>query len=395
MQDLVKQIKKNLDERLLLISVSNPRNAQEIKKYTIRPVQMKGELLFQVSAFTKTKVFHENFKKEMLEDRLFAILPSYKQVLVKTLSGEFSALINKHGKAAVKIRPVSGSPQAKSKSADIEERLSHNRKKKYILEEGKKVPFLVDLGVMTKEGNIVQKKYDKFRQINRFLEFIRDVVPYLPKDREITILDFGCGKSYLTFAMYYYLNVLKGYEIRIVGLDLKEDVIRDCRRLAKKYGYDNLHFLEGAIEDYEGLSQVDMVVTLHACDTATDYALYKAVKWNAKVILSVPCCQHELNLQYKKAAGTEFEPIADYGILKERFCALATDGVRAKILESKGYETQILEFIDMEHTPKNLLIRAVRTKPLTEVPLQEAKGFCEKFGFRPSLLTLLEEDTSC
>lgn len=395
MQDLVKQIKKNLDERLLLISVSNPRNAQEIKKYTIRPVQMKGELLFQVSAFTKTKVFHENLKKEMLEDRLFAILPSYKQVLVKTLSGEFSALINKHGKAAVKIRPVSGSPQAKSKPADIEERLSHNRKKKYILEEGKKVPFLVDLGVMTKEGNIVQKKYDKFRQINRFLEFIRDVVPYLPKDREITILDFGCGKSYLTFAMYYYLNVLKGYEIRIVGLDLKEDVIRDCRRLAKKYGYDNLHFLEGAIEDYEGLSQVDMVVTLHACDTATDYALYKAVKWNAKVILSVPCCQHELNLQYKKAAGTEFEPIADYGILKERFCALATDGVRAKILESKGYETQILEFIDMEHTPKNLLIRAVRTKPLTEVPLQEAKGFCEKFGFRPSLLTLLEEDTSC
>ncbi len=395
MQDLVKQIKKNLDERLLLISVSNPRNAQEIKKYTIRPVQMKGELLFQVSAFTKTKVFHENLKKEMLEDRLSAILPSYKQVLVKTLSGEFSALINKHGKAAVKIRPVSGSPQAKSKPADIEERLSHNRKKKYILEEGKKVPFLVDLGVMTKEGNIVQKKYDKFRQINRFLEFIRDVVPYLPKDREITILDFGCGKSYLTFAMYYYLNVLKGYEIRIVGLDLKEDVIRDCRRLAKKYGYDNLHFLEGAIEDYEGLSQVDMVVTLHACDTATDYALYKAVKWNAKVILSVPCCQHELNLQYKKAAGTEFEPIADYGILKERFCALATDGVRAKILESKGYETQILEFIDMEHTPKNLLIRAVRTKPLTEVPLQEAKGFCEKFGFRPSLLTLLEEDTSC
>ena len=395
MQDLVKQIKKNLDERLLLISVSNPRNAQEIKKYTIRPVQMKGELLFQVSAFTKTKVFHENLKKEMLEDRLFAILPSYKQALVKSLSGEFSALINKHGKAAVKIRPVSGSPQAKSKPADIEERLSHNRKKKYILEEGKKVPFLVDLGVMTKEGNIVQKKYDKFRQINRFLEFIRDVVPYLPKDREITILDFGCGKSYLTFAMYYYLNVLKGYEIRIVGLDLKEDVIRDCRRLAKKYGYDNLHFLEGAIEDYEGLSQVDMVVTLHACDTATDYALYKAVKWNAKVILSVPCCQHELNLQYKKAAGTEFEPIADYGILKERFCALATDGVRAKILESKGYETQILEFIDMEHTPKNLLIRAVRTKPLTEVPLQEAKGFCEKFGFRPSLLTLLEEDTSC
>lgn len=395
MQYLVEKIKNILNEELILISISNPRNTQDVKKYTIRPVQMKKRLLFQVSGFTKTKVFHENLEKGQLEDKLFLLLPLYKQVLVKTLSTEFSALINKHGKAAIKVRPISACPSIKALPSDNGQRLCHNRKKKYILEEGMKIPFLVDLGVMTAEGKIVHKKYDKFRQINRFLEFIRDVTVHLPKDREITILDFGCGKSYLTFAMYYYLNILKGCEVRIIGLDLKEDVISRCERLAVKYGYDKLHFLEGSIEQYEGLSEVDMVVTLHACDTATDYALYKAVKWNAKVILSVPCCQHELNAQYKKQPGTEFGIIADYGILKERFCALATDGLRAKMLEAKGYETQILEFIDMEHTPKNLLIRAIRTKPEAEFLPEEAERFCESFGFRPTLLTLLEEDKSC
>lgn len=393
MQYLVEKIKKSLNEQLVLISISNPRNAEEIKKYSIRPVKIKDRLLFQISAFTKTKAFHENLEKQALLDRLSLLLPLYKQVLVKTLTEELSALMNKHGKAAVKIRPVSGLAAAEISFSDKEQRLSHNRKKKYILEEGMDIPFLVDLGVMSREGKILHKKYDKFRQINRFLEFIRDVVPYLPKDREITILDFGCGKSYLTFAMYYYLNVLKGLEVRIIGLDLKEDVIRHCAGLSQKYGYDKLYFLEGAIEDYEGLSSVDMVVTLHACDTATDYALYKAVQWGAKVILSVPCCQHEFNAQYNEKAG-EFDLIADYGILKERFCALATDGLRAKLLESRGYETQILEFIDMEHTPKNLLIRAVRSKAASEFPQKEAESFCEKFGFHPTLLALLEEDQS-
>jgi SAM-dependent methyltransferase len=221
------------------------------------------------------------------------------------------------------------------------------------------VPFLVDLGVMTKEGKIVNSRYDKFKQINRFLEFIEDILPSLSKDREQTIIDFGCGKSYLTFAMYYYLKVLKGYDIRVIGLDLKEDVINNCNVLARDYGYDKLNFYVGDIASYKDVNSVDMVVTLHACDTATDYALANAVKWGAKVILSVPCCQHEAN---KTIDNEILKPVMDYGILKERLAAIITDASRAKMLEANGYDTQILEFIDMEHTPKNLLIRAVKSK---------------------------------
>lgn len=210
---------------------------------------------------------------------------------------------------------------------------------------------------MTADGRIVHSRYDKFRQINRFLEFVQDILPKLPKGREINIIDFGCGKSYLTFAMYYYLKELNGFDIRVIGLDLKQDVIDHCNQLARKYGFEKLAFYHGDIASYEGVDQVDMVVTLHACDTATDYALAKAVRWNASVILSVPCCQHELNRQMK---NDMLEPVLQYGLLKERMAALYTDGIRAEILENHGYRTQILEFIDMEHTPKNVLIRAVK-----------------------------------
>ena len=246
--------------------------------------------------------------------------------------------------------------------------------------------ILKDLGVMTAEGKIVRTKYDKYRQINRFLEFIEDILPRLSRDREITILDFGCGKSYLTFAMYYYLRELKGYDVNIIGLDLKTDVIEKCNSLALRYGYEKLHFYHGDIADYEGVSCVDMVVTLHACDTATDYALAKAVEWGAEVILSVPCCQHEVNKQIKNEM---LEPVLRYGILKERMSALITDAVRADLLESKGYDTQILEFIDMEHTPKNLLIRAVRTGKRSD------QGKVEKMlaalNIHPTLDRLLNE----
>ena len=210
---------------------------------------------------------------------------------------------------------------------------------------------------MTHDGQVVKSRYDKFRQINRFLEFIADVLPELPKDRPVRIIDFGCGKSYLTFGIYYYLKCLKGLDVRITGLDLKEDVIRHCGQLAKKYGYEDLEFLQGDIAGYEGGNQVDLVVTLHACDLATDYALEKAVSWGAKVILSVPCCQHELNRQMENEL---MAPVFGYGLIKERMAALYTDAIRAQVLEYKGYGTQILEFIDMEHTPKNILIRAVR-----------------------------------
>lgn len=384
MEHLIKKIEEHLDKELILMTISNPRKAQEVRKYSVRPVLLREQLLFQVTASTKTQVFHENLEREAVLEKLSEILPEYKQVQVQTERGDFNALLNKKGKATVKI-----TRKEQAEGILAARNLSHNRKKRYILEEGRPVPFLIDLGVMTKEGKIVRSKYDKFRQINRFLEFIEDILPHLPKDREVTILDFGCGKSYLTFAVYYYLRELKGYPVQIIGLDLKKDVIRHCSLLAESYGYEHLHFYEGAIENYEGVSQVDMVITLHACDTATDYAIYKAVHWGAQVILSVPCCQHELNGQIN---SENFDPVADYGILKERFCALATDGIRASLLESLGYETQILEFIDMEHTPKNLLIRAVKGKKPSQKKWEEVEQFCEKFQFNPTLRTLLEKE---
>lgn len=394
MKYLLEKIASNLNDQLVLITISNPRKAQEIKKYTLRPILVKKQLSFQMAAYSQTKVYHENLNEQEALKRLEEILPTYKQVLIKTVKEEMTALLNKQGKAAMKLRVLD---QKQKDKVSAMERLNHNRKKKYILTEGMKIPFLMDLGVMTQEGKIVHKKYDKFRQINRFLEFIRDVVPHLPKDREVTILDFGCGKSYLTFAIYYYLHEMEGFDVRIIGLDLKADVIAKCNKLAKKYGYQALTFLEGAIEDYEGVDQIDMVVTLHACDTATDYALYKAVKWGAKVILSVPCCQHELNSQLKMQKEDAFTmaPITNYGILKERFAAMATDGLRAKLLEAEGFDTQILEFIDMEHTPKNLLIRGVRQHTARREEYKEIQRFCDQFGFRPTLLQLLEEDSQC
>ena len=224
--------------------------------------------------------------------------------------------------------------------------------------ENEPIPFLIELGVQAEDGRIRDKKQKKFRQINRFLEFIRDVSDKLPKDKELTIVDFGCGKSYLTFAMYYYLKIMNGYRVRMIGLDLKSDVIQHCNELAKRFGYEELTFLEGDISSFEGVNQVDMVVTLHACDTATDFALAKAVGWKAKVILSVPCCQHEVNRQI---ANETLAPLFSYGLIKERMAALVTDAMRAEYLKREGYDTQILEFIDMEHTPKNILIRAIYT----------------------------------
>ena len=255
-------------------------------------------------------------------------------------------------------------------SVRISRDLSHDRKKTYLLPTDQPLPFLVDLGLMTSEGKLVKGKQDKFRQINRFLEFVADVVPHLPTDRQITVVDFGCGKSYLTFAMYYFLHEQKGFDVRMIGLDLKEDVIASCSKLAKKYGYEGLTFLVGDIASYEGMNSVDMVVSLHACDTATDYALHKAISWSASVILSVPCCQHECN-QTLKAEGV-LAPALKYGIIKERMAALFTDAMRANLLEQQGYQVQLLEFIDMEHTPKNILIRAVRGQAAADPAAYEA-----------------------
>ena len=383
-EELLEQcIQKNLID--LTISGLKKKNEELPVKIKVRPVAMKDKIEYQVSEFIGRKVFHKNYKKDELKKKITDWMQEdYKQAQFTMTDATAQILSGKHSQT-VKYK--------KCKEVRVQRDLSHNRTKRYILPEGTPVGFLIDLGVMTKEGKIVRQKYDKYRQINRFLEFVEDILPQLSKEREQTIIDFGCGKSYLTFAMYYYLKKLKGYDIRIIGLDLKKDVIKNCSRLAVKYGYDKLNFYEGSIEEFEGVTQVDMVVTLHACDTATDYAMYKALRWGASVILSVPCCQHELN---KQIAASEFEPITDYGILKERFCALATDGIRAKILEEQGYDTQILEFIDMEHTPKNLLIRAIHRKKQSdkkkEKAAQQVDTFCKQFGFTPTLWKLLQEE---
>ena len=355
MEELQKLFETVLNKDFIRAVISNPREKGGIVKVKIRPLELKGQLVFQFESFTAKQAFHKNLDRDAAVQELSGCAGEFRQMQIETADAEYTVLISKKGKATIKRKQR----REKAQAAD----LSHNRQKRYILEEGKFVPFLRDLGVMTEDGKIVRSRTDKFRQINRFLEFIEDILPQLDRDRELTILDFGCGKSYLTFAMYYYLHELKGYDIRIVGLDLKEDVIRHCSRLAEQYGYDKLTFLTGDIADYDGVDQVDMVVTLHACDTATDYALAKAVGWNAKVILSVPCCQHELNAQFSAGGGSGdgvLAPVMDYGLLRERFAALVTDGLRAKYLERAGYETQVLEFIDMEHTPKNILLRAVK-----------------------------------
>lgn len=353
MNQIEELLKRVLTSLLVDMVISGARGGGDFIKIKVRPVMIRDSLYFQVSRYTDKQVFHENMTAEdALETLSGWILHDFRQAQIRMQDEMVTVLVSKKGKATVKSK----------KAACIEtQNLEHNRKKQYIIEEGTAVPFMIDLGVMTESGKIIRTRYDKYRQINRFLEFIEDILPELPTDRTVHIIDFGCGKSYLTFAMYYYLKVLKHYDIRITGLDLKQKVIEDCQALADRYGYDGLQFLCGDIADYNGTDEVDMVVTLHACDTATDYALYKAVKWHASVILSVPCCQHELNqrIQCETLSGA-----FQYGLIRERTAALMTDAMRGQLLEMKGYKTQLLEFIDMEHTPKNILIRAVKSKGL-------------------------------
>lgn len=380
MEAIQKLLNDVLNKEFVQAILSNPRKKDGVLKIKVRPVEMRGKRIYQLESFTKTQAFHENLETEQAAERILSYMEEFRQMQLDSGNMEYTVLVSKKGKVTIQKHQAKGG----KKQAD----LSHNRSKKYILKEGIPVPFLQDLGVMTQDGKIVRTKFDKFRQINRFLEFIEDILPRLDQKREVTILDFGCGKSYLTFAMYYYLHELQNYDVRIIGLDLKKEVIRHCSELAVKYGYEKLTFLEGDIADYDGVDKVDMVVTLHACDTATDHALAKAVGWNAKVILSVPCCQHELNGQMRNDI---LAPVMKYGLLKERFAALVTDGLRAQYLESVGYETQILEFIDMEHTPKNLLIRAVKQGKRKE-NREAIEAILKEIHTEPTLYRLLMEE---
>lgn len=342
-----------ISDKLIDMVISGQKNKSEDKavKVRIRPVILKNEIEYQVSEFVGRKVLHSNHSAADVKKKIIDyITEDFKQAQINMTDAAATILSSKSKTLTCKYK--------KAGQLKAQRDLSHNRTKKYIIQEGKPVAFMIDLGVMGQDGKIIRTRYDKFRQINRFLEYIEDILPKLDKERELTIIDFGCGKSYLTFAMYYYLKELKGYNIRIIGLDLKADVIEHCNELRTRYGYDKLDFYVGDIATYKDVDKVDMVVTLHACDTATDYALAKAVKWGAEVILSVPCCQHEANRTIKSDI---LSPVMDYGILKERMAAIVTDAARAKLLTANGYDTQILEFIDMEHTPKNLLIRAVKS----------------------------------
>ena len=390
MEDLKILLQKILNKDLQQIILSNSRIPEQIQKVKIRPVLIREELLFQETAYRGTQVFHENFTAAQITDRICtALQEQFRQGEFTARTLKATALVSKKGKLTLKVK----NSAVASEPVELQT-LAHNRTKHYILEEGKPVDFLVGLGVQTPDGRVTKARFDKFRQINRYLEFIEDVIEELPKDRTIRIIDFGCGKSYLTFAMYYYLHELQHRDIQVTGLDLKTEVIKHCNELAEKLGYDRLHFERGDISTYEGTDVADMVVTLHACDLATDYALDKAVKWGARVILAVPCCQHELNRQIQ---CEPLQPVLKYGIIRERMAALLTDALRADLLEQQGYETQILEFIDMEHTPKNLLIRAVKKsgmRPKSGAGTRKSSDISpvtELLHVEPTLQKLLEQ----
>ena len=339
----------------------------------------KADEAYLAEFFTEKQVFHKKFSEESLGEFLGRNAGiSFKVCVERTEDSEIQILANKKGKISwlgKKIgKPNSDVGEVASAFKNIKMKTgsgSSNQTKNRILPDGIPVPFLVRLGIQTAEGKVIASKYDKFRQINRFLEFVDDILPDVTRIRTergdsspVRVVDFGSGKSYLTFAVHYFLTEVRKIDCEVFGLDLKKDVIEYCSKLSSELGLKNLNFAVGDISDYSGGKSPDIVVTLHACDTATDYALDYAVKNNVSAILSVPCCQHELNAQLSKSSAPKdspFEPFLRYGLIKERFAALATDAIRAELLEKNGYKVQILEFIDSGNTPKNLLIRAVKS----------------------------------
>lgn len=374
--ELIDKLQEVLKENIKKIIISNGKNVQ-YKKIVITK-QNNG---YQVEKFTEKQAFHEKITQVELEDYCQKYLEDgFMQLNAWTDSEEMSIKISKKKKVFL----------SKNKSKSIVKTYTeNNRKKQYYLKEGMIIPPLVDMGIFTAEGKIINSMYDKYRQINKFIQFIEEAIEK-SKLTNINIVDFGCGKSYLTFVVYYYLTYIKKMDVTMTGLDLKEDVIKKCQDTAVKYGYDKLTFRVGDVADYESDKPVDMVITLHACDTATDYAIYHAIRWNSKIIISVPCCQHELNAQIQ---SSEYGILTRYGLLKERTAAIMTDAIRANLLEYSGYKTQILEFIDFTHTPKNLLIRAVRSNISDEhrnKMMDEVESLIKQFNLEPTLYKLLK-----
>ncbi len=368
------------EKTLVQATISQPRQkSNEIKRVKLKPIELRGVYTIQLEYQYERILQHENIALADFAEQFDKLLEQFRQIHAQFTSQNIQIQLSKKNKVLWK-----SDQQATPKQVN----LSHNRKKQYLLDDSKAYPFLIRLGVQTEDGHVKKQKYDKFKQINRFVEFIDDSLSYLPKDRTIRILDFGSGKSYLTFALYHYLKIEKGLDIRVTGLDLKKEVIEECNRISQDLGYEDLEFLVGDINDYNDETAVDMVVTLHACDVATDMALARAVKWGAKVILSVPCCQHELNRQLDTPA---LDVMLQHGLIRERFASLATDSIRAELLSLVGYDTQLLEFIDIENTPKNVLIRAYFTgKKPSEAQRARYDAFVTLLNAKPFLQNELQ-----
>lgn len=385
MEELNKAINEITNEEIIKIVISNKSNKEN--KYNkinyLLKVNKKGKKYYQVEKFTDKQVFHENIEVSELKDSLIKEMKdNYKQLSAWSNETSFDLKISKKGKVFLGKKKEDNRKLSNTK---------HNKEKNYILKEGMIIEPLIDLGIFTKEGKVINSKYDKYKQINRFIEIIDDEIKKNNYE-ELTILDFGCGKSYLTFVLYYYFVKIKNIKVKMIGLDLKEDVIKKCNEIAKRYNYEDLHFELGDINGYKYENKVDIVITLHACDTATDYALYNAIKWNANMIFSVPCCQHELNSQMK---ANNLSILNKYGIIQERVAALMTDSIRGNLLEAVGYKTQLLEFIDIAHSPKNILIRASKGKVSKESKakaIEEVNALIKEFNFSQTLLNLLKED---
>ena len=377
-------LKEAIKELVSLVPVKIIISNNRAKDYEIKKIQIeKKEKYYQFAKFTKKQVFHKNItEKELMDVCISELCENFMQLNAWTESAEILLKLSKKGKLLFDMKKADN----KELAEDVK---SNNRKKNYILEEGRTIEPLVDMGIFTKEGKVINSMYDKYKQINRFIEIIDDEL----KKKIIThlnIIDFGCGKSYLTFIVYYYLTRIRKIDVNMIGLDLKEDVIKKCNKAAQKYGYENLSFELGDINGYNSPFKVDMVITLHACDTATDFALYNAVSWGADYIFSVPCCQHEINSQIN---SKKFSLMTGYGIVKERFSALITDAIRGNLLEYMGYNVNLLEFVDLSHTPKNILIRAVKRrnkgKEAKGRALDEVKTIMEEYELNPTLYTLL------
>ena len=392
-ENMLSELKKYIQEEKFIKIVFSDKKDGNFSKIIIKPLSLKTGKNIQIESFKDNKAFHKNIELNNLqeiENTLKEYIENFKQILLQIENLDISFMKKKE-------RFI----KKENKNNLIKNSNEHNKKKQYILNEGDKIDFLIELGLMSAEGKILKSSYSKFKQINKYLEFIDDVIEELKSkkliDNHINILDFGCGKSYLTFALYYYLkHYRKDLSFSIVGLDLKKDVIEFCNKLAQKLNYENLEFLNGNIKDYDKSKEVDLVFSLHACNNATDYSLEKALSLSAKAILAVPCCHHEFFEKIQKSKNSDFyntlKIMLDNGVVLDKFASLATDSFRSLILELCGYKTKMIEFIDMEHTPKNILIRAIKSKSSNlKEKLKEYNRLKEFLGIQPLLEDLTKK----